>query len=256
VAFIRGYFKTEIYSPTGQCNYKLSPAPIYSLYSIPAYSNNRIISCTTSSGCWEYNINSDSWKEFTKSSYNSFARSGVVYDNKLYIASNYDTEVLDLATNTWSKLQKPSHCSFGFSSMTVWKDSIVTMGGEDCEKTAQTFNLTTKSWDTQYSENAPVVMDWSSAAKYYPKTRSWVRLLDSLNSHYASRLVKLGSRIFAIGGLHDGKYEGKSVDEFTQTSNTWTAIGVEPLNFYTGDLTVVAVPASLFAHLPNGCIGV
>ena len=179
-------------------------------------------------------------------------------------------QVLDLVSIIWSKWHEP----FGFYpicySLITWKDCLIHMRGYE----ARTFNITTQTWDSQFSQNAPMQIFWSSAllsgedevlvvgsamdsykhsaAKYYPKTKSWVKLQDSKVNHYGSRLTKLGNRIFAIGGM----YTTVRVEEFISVSNSWSSIEVDPSHWYTGFHSVVALPASLFAHLPQGCKGV
>ena len=158
--------------------------------------------------------------------------------------------------------------------MIQYEDCLILFGGSPHERMVQTFNLTTQAWDPEYTNNAPIDVMFSSAvlsgqdevlvagshyelhrhsaAKYYPKTKSWLRLKDSKVNLYRTRLAKLGSQIFAIGGRHNKK----RVQEFVKASNTWSSIEVTPIHDYDGDHSVLALPASLFAHLPQGCIGV
>ena len=182
-----------------------------------------------------------------------------------------NSQVLDLVSNIWSKWHEPFGFSPSYFSLITWKDCLIYMAGFE----ARTFNVTTQAWDSQTSRNAPIQMFWSSAllsdedevlvvgssfepyqqhsaAKYYPKTKSWVKLQDSKVNHYGSRLTKLGKRIFAIGGMNNPAL----IEEFVSVSNTWSSVGVKPIHRYRCFHSVVALPASLFAHLPQGCKGV
>ena len=182
--------------------------------------------------------------------------------------------VLDLVSNTWSEWPNPPNDYNGCSAMIQYKDCLILFGGSAHERKVQTFNLTTHTWDHEYTNDAPIAVMLSSAvmsgqdevlvagsyyeayqhsaAKYYPKTKSWERLEDSKVNLYRTRLAKLGERIFAIGGRHNKKL----VQEFIKASNTWSSVEVKPIHDYEGDHSVLSLPASLFAHLPQGCIGV
>ena len=270
MAFLIDHKRTELYSPAGQCNYNLAPFPGYRYNHVLVYGNNRIIACCAKSSCWEYNIHSNSWLKFTQTSFEDGATPGIVYNNKLYIMDQKNSQVLDLVSNIWSKWHEPFGFNPSYFSLITWKDCLIYLAGFE----AQTFNVTTQTWDSQFSKNAPIKMFWSSAllsdedevlvvgslhepyhhstAKYYPKTKSWVKLQDSKVNHYGSRLTKLGKRIFAIGSTNNHAL----IEEFIGVSNTWSSIGVEPIHRYHGSHSVVALPASLFAHLPQGCKGV
>ena len=263
----------ELYSPNGQCNHKLAQTPVRQVNPVLVYANNRIIACGGTASCWEYNIKMDSWLKFTRATFRDDLQPGVVYGNKLYVIDDAKAQVLDLINNTWSTWSLPPN-KFGPAHWMVgWKESIILFGGGSNPNGVQTYNTKTNTWTVQNSTNVPIEMQWSStllisrdeilvggsgrpccyhlAAKYYPQTGSWQKLQDSQISHSGTRLVKLGSRIFAVSGRYSD-----TVEEFFATNNTWSLIGVKPINAIGGYHSVVALPAALFAHLPGGCQGI
>ena len=213
----------ELYSPNGQCNHKLAQTPVRQVNPVLVYANNRIIACGGTASCWEYNIKMDSWLKFTRATFRDDLQPGVVYGNKLYVIDDAKAQVLDLINNTWSTWSMPPNKFGGCCHWMVgWKESIILFGGERNPKGVQTYNTKTNTWIVQGSTNVPMEMKWSSAllisrneiivagsdrscchhsaAKYYPQTDTWLKLQDSQISHRGTRLVKLGSRIFAICG--------------------------------------------------------
>ena len=264
----------EIYSPEGKCNYKLRDTPFRARNPVLFYANRRIIACALMSSCWEYNITGNSWQEFTQANFRPEGQPGVVIDNNLYIIDTSKGQVLNLISNTWSPWQMPPKNFGPYHSMVGWKDSIILMGGENNYRGVQIFNVTGKTWTVQNSSNAPMDMSGSSsllidedeiliagsnaapgsgslAAKYNPATNTWVMLEDSEENHSGSQLVKLGSRVFSINGN-----DRKDVEEFLRKNNSWTAIEKKVEHWYTGYHSAVALPSSLFAHLPQGCEGI
>ena len=263
----------ELYSPNGQCNYKLAQTPVRQYNPVLVYANNRIIACGAEASCWEYNIKKDSWVTFTQATFKSENRHGVVHGNKLYVIDTTKAQVLDLGSNTWSTWPMPPNIFDTAPWLVGWKESIILFGGYNNPKGVQTYNTKTNTWTVQNSTNIPMETRLSSAllisrneilvagseqsccqysaAKYSPQTDSWLKLQDSQINHKATRLVKLGSRIFAIYG-----YATQTVEEFFAANSTWSLVGVKPINFYNGYHSVVAVPAALFVRLPGGCQGV
>ena len=263
----------ELYSPEGQCNYKLARTPIQQYNPVLVYANNRIIACSRGTSCWEYNVIEDLWLNFAAAPFLAEQQPGQSLNNHLYVTDMSNTHVMDLVSNTWSQLPGPPIFPGNAPVLVGWRDSFILLGGGIYPRLVQTFNVTSQSWAVTNSTDSPIEMFWSSsvligpdevlivgswssgffhsAAKYYPITNSWVRLEDSQVNHCGSRLVKLGSRIFAIDG-----YETDTVEEFFATNNTWTLIGIKLINSYQGHHSVVALPSALFAHLPGGCKGV
>jgi len=265
--------EAEVYSPEGQCNIKLAQPPATTLNPVLIFSNNRIIACSGEKSCWEYNSVTDAWSVLNQAPFKEQHQGGVVFKNKLYVIDDNNVHILDLMSNSWSKGPKTPRVS-GWSPCTLgWKDSLILFGGYSYRKGVQFFNVTSQTWKDLTSEKVPMEMWWSSclligadkvliagsdvksynhsAAIYYPKNDTWVSLQKSPASLVGTRLVKLGSRIFALDG-----YEDHTVKEFFVANDTWSVNPIKLLGQYQGYHSVVAVPASLFAHIPGGCKGI
>jgi len=263
----------ELYSPEGQCNFKLAAPPVISANPVLVFSNNRIIACSGGKSCWEYNSVTDAWLVLNQAPFKEQNQGGAVFKNKLYVTDSNNVHILDLKSNSWSKGPKPPKSFDNYPCTLGWKDSIILFGGDSYRKGVQIFNVTSQTWKDLTFEKVPMDMYWSSclligvdkvlivgshagaypnsAAIYYPKNDSWVSLQKSTAGLWATRLVKLGSRIFALAGFED-----YTVKEFFVANETWSVNPIKLLGFYPGHHSVVAVPASLFAHIPGGCKGV
>lgn len=263
----------ELYSPEGQCNYKLAQSPVRDFNPVLVNADDRIIACSGGKGCWEYNTNEDTWIGLIEAPFLADQQPGVIFNDQLFVTDMNGTHVLDLASNTWSKWPSPNKYSGNSPCLVGWRDSIILFGGYIDQRGVQILNITSQTWTALNSTNAPMDVWWSSAvlideneilitgswstpfsnsaAKYYPLTDSWIKLDDSEVDHSGTRLVKLGNRVFAVDGIRTDV-----VEEFDITNNTWTNIGLRTINSYQGMHSVLSLPASLFAHLPNGCIGV
>jgi hypothetical protein len=69
--------------------------------------------------CYQYNVTLDKWINITTSStYTHPNNPGVIYQNKLYIFDNPNSEVYDFATKTWSRCQFQQHFTQAFF---IWK---------------------------------------------------------------------------------------------------------------------------------------
>jgi len=273
VAFIISEGRAEIYSPNGWCNYRLAEPPIETEAPVLAFANNRIIACEGMKSCWEYNSQNDEWRNLIRAPYEAMFQPGVVLKNKLYVIDESNVHALDLINNVWSTGPKPPVDSGNASWTVAWKDSIILLGGNSNFKGVQMYNVKSQTWAVRSSANVPFEMNLSpslltgpnqvlvagserqkyrhSTATYNPQTDSWLSLPNFKEDLLGTRLVQLGSRIFAI----DGAYTDNVV-EFSEATSTWSLVGVRPLNKYQGYHSVVAVPASLFAHYRGGCRGV
>jgi hypothetical protein len=251
----------------------LAPTPIRKDNPVLVFANDRIIACAGQQSCWQYNMQNDTWVGFTQAPFKAEYQPGVVYQNKLYVIDTSNAHVMDLENGNWSSWPMPPN-SFGYAhSMVGWEDSIILFGGESNMRGVQVFNITNQTWKVQNSSNVPMDIFWTScllveqdqillagsesggfhysAAKYNPRADTWIKLADSGTNHWGSRLVKLGSRIFALDG-----HVIDSVEEFKMADNTWTNVETKLINSYDGYHSVLSLPSSLFAHLPGGCKGV
>lgn len=263
----------ELYSPEGQCNYQLTRTPFDANNPVLAFENDRIIGCTALKSCWYYDSQFDSWYYLADAPFKDEFQTGVSLNNNLYVLDSSEAHVLDLESDNWSTWSMPPN-QFGRAHSSIgWEDSIVVFGGQSNYRGVQIFNVTSQTWSVKNSTNVPFDIVWTSvllakkdeillvgsdqggfyyaAAKYYPRTDTWQELEDSQLSHRGTRLVKLGTRVFTIDG-----FEVDTVEEFHLDDNSWSIIETKLLNNYLGFHTVMALPASLFAHLPGGCKGV
>jgi hypothetical protein len=263
----------EIYSPTGECNYKLATTPIRKNNPVLIFVNNRIVACAGQQNCWKYHIQNDTWVNFTQAPFRAEYQPGVVYQNKLYVIDTSNAHVMDLENGNWSSWPMPPN-KFGSAHFLVgWRDSIILFGGHNNKRGVQVYDIRNQTWKVQNSSNVPMDITWmscllvkqdqvllsgsdsggfyNSAAKYNPRADTWNKLADSGLSHRGSRLVKLGRRVFSLGG-----YDIDFVEELNLANNTWTNIETKLINNYKGYHSALALPSWLFAHLPGGCKGV
>lgn len=238
-----------------------------------AYEDDLLIGCAAENNCWQYNIRYDSWDYKESAPFLEEDQTGVGLNKKLYVLDTERSHVLSLGSYTWSSWPMPPNKVGKAHSSIRWKDSIIIFGGIDSYRGVQTFNVTSQTWSVQNSSNVPFDLIWTScllldedeillvgadsqdffysAAKYYPSSDTWIELEKSELNHWGTRLVKLGSRTFAING-----HENQMVEEFHSSNNSWTIIDTKPHHIYYGFHTVLALPATLFAHLPGGCKGI
>jgi hypothetical protein len=198
---------------------------------------------------------------FTKILYLLFP--GIIYNNKFYIVDQSYPEVYDGATNTWSKWEAPMH-DMGLDACTfVWRDSFFLLGQFKYQK----YSLAMKTWSNLITSPPSVLYNPScivlpneevlvvgstslpyQALMYNPLTNTW-RKLPNLTNPYGN-LVKLGSRVFAVGG------NTPKVDEFVIATNSWKSVSFPTLQAHRALGSVLAVPADQFADRPGGCRGV
>ena len=133
--------------------------------------------------------------------------------------------------------------------------------------------FTQQTWTVKDSSQVPMDLHWSSsltlfnenvfivgsdrsgsfysAAFYKPSDNSWAILQETTTSHRGTRLVQLGSKIFAIDGV-----SSDLVEEFELETSTWTPVDVKLQVTRGGYHSLLSLPAKLFSHLPGGCQGV
>lgn len=260
----------EIYSPEGKCNYALLKTPIKSgdFDAVLFYYNNTIMACAPGQNCWKYYPVGDKWVPFSQALYYGLLQDGVFMKDKLYVYDLNGLQTLDLTSTTWSTIPKVDNLYRRAHTMFGSNDTLTLMGGDSTQTLVHSYNVNTKTWTPKKS--APFSVAWASTAltgdnefllagswystnkvaKYYPITDTWTLLPDSAFNLNAAKLLKLGSRFFAVSGWVEN-----TVKEFSPATNKWTLINVNLTNTYNGFHSAIAVPASMFAHLPNGCTG-
>jgi hypothetical protein len=231
-----------------------------------------IIACIGRESCWEYNIKENNWSKIATAPFTTYWQSGVVYQEKLYVTDDASPQVFDPSSKTWSSWPSPPKESGLAPSMVGWKDCIILFGGSSNLRGVQIFNLTQQTWTVMDSSLVPIDLYLSSsltlsngnvftvgshqngsqysAAFYKPTDNSWTELDKSTTSHKGTRLVQLGSRIFAIGGR-----SRDLVEEFLLETNAWKPVDAKLImgHYYP---SLLALPAKLFSHLQGRCQGV
>ncbi len=263
----------EIYSPTGNCNHKLSDLPIASDLPVLVYVKKMIIACSGGKSCWEYKVKENNWSMVATAPFTHNYQPGVVFQEKVYVIDESNPQMFDPSSKTWSSWPSPPKKTGGAPTMVGWKDCILLLGGNSNRRGVQIFNVSEQTWTVMDSSQVLMDLQWSSsltlvnenlfivgaysdgfynsAVFYNPTDNSWVKLQDSVTDHLGTRLVLLGSRIFAIDG-----FQTDLVEEFMLETNTWKPVDIELLIKRTGHHSVLALPAILFSHLQGGCQGV
>ncbi len=263
----------ELFSPSGQCNHKLAAFPVVSNNPVLVWIKEMIIACSGNESCWEYNIKENNWSVIAAAPFAPNWQPGVVYQEKVYVMDESTPQVFDPSSKAWSSWPSPPNKSGTAPWMVGWKDCIILLGGDSNLKGVQIFNVTEQTWTVMDSSLVPMDIWWSSSltlsngnvlivgshktsfynstAFYKPDDNTWVKLEETTFNRDATRLVQLGSRIFAIDG-----YFTNLVEEFLLGTNTWKPVDVELLIKRTGHHSLLALPARLFSHLPGGCQGV
>ena len=277
VALVVGGFDSssvELYSPTGKCNHLLAPVPASGVKNpVLVYVDEMIIACQGGVACWQYDTLKNSWTEISPAPFEVNFQQGAAYQSKIYVHDAQEPQVLDLESSTWSSWPSPI-VDPGLSPCIVpWEDNIILFGGYDNLQGVQMFNHATQTWSILEESQAPMEMLWSSAVElpndnflvvgsemvssyysvviYNPVTRSWTQLEDTDQKKRGTRLIALGSRYFAMEG-----FRTNDIEEFLLDSNTWQLMEPRFQVQRRGYHSVLALPANLFDHLPEGCVGV
>jgi hypothetical protein len=277
VALVVGGFDSssvELYSPTGTCNHILTPVPAPGVKNpVLVYANEMIIACQGGVGCWEYDTFQNNWTVISTAPFATNFQQGTVFQSKLFVHDAKNPQVLDLDSSTWSSWPSPP-VDPGLSPCVVpWEDNILIFGGYDNLQGVQMFNHASQTWAILEESQAPMEMLWTSAVEltndnfllvgsemvsayytaviYNPLTKTWTQLEDMAVKRRGTRLVALGSRYFAMEG-----FRTNNIDEFDLDTNTWQLMEPRFQVQRRGYHSVLALPADLFSHLPEGCVGV
>ena len=275
VALIVGgytYTEVELFSPEGRCQHRLTPAPLLLEEPVIAFIDEKVLACDQGHDCFLYNPSNDSWSAYSTSTYSHKLYPGEIFKNKLFIVDDSSPEVFDPARNIWSGWPAPPTATGTGKCLLAWSDIFIMFGGEYNSRAMQTFNHSSQTWEVLDSTCVPMDMMYSgctvlptgdiliagsrdapyqsSIALFHVKSNTWKKLADSTISRKGTSLVTLGSRVFAIDGGEN------VVEEFDYNTNTWTTIEEQLLVHRRGHSGVIALPAEMFQHLPDGCVGV
>ena len=76
-----------------------------------------------------------------------------------------------------------------------------------------------------------------------------------LGRRHGANLVTLENRIFVFGGMNEESIDTDIVEEYHEDTDSWSTV-VGKISRPKRHMHGVAVPASLFSHLPGGCKGI
>ena len=91
--------------------------------------------------------------------------------------------------------------------------------------------------------------DFFSAAIYNVVKNVWTMLDKTIYLKAGTDLVRLGNRIFAIGGLSE------NIEEFHPDDNSWTLVN-QNLIIPRAQHNSMSLPASIFSKISGGCQGI
>jgi hypothetical protein len=189
----------------------------------------------------------------------------------VYLSDSENPEVFDPIDKSWSQWPLPLKISGNEQCSLTWKDSFLLIGGQNNRRGVQSFNHSTQIW-TQLDDSSAPLDVWgsgcavlsnqnvlvlgsangtfyNSTALYNVEENKWTSLENTNNIRFATSLVSLSNRVFAIGGLTD------VVEEFNSEDNTWIPVDAKPMISRYFHSTI-SVPAHLFAHMEGGCVGI
>jgi hypothetical protein len=224
--------------------------------------------------CWNFEIQKNRWSPLsTKKVDNLNLASGITYEGKIYMISfNYQL-VFDTVTNVWSTWPAPSLNTLA-GCLVQWKDNFIYFGGFPNYKAVQKFNLRSQTWVSVESDSAPfiilqsdcltlpnnkiLIVSFEGQALYNPESNSWEVLVSSGNIKLGTTLVTLSGRVFDLGTRGDLLgFPSQDTQEFDLITNTWLPVDYQLLGIGSlGFGSAISLPASLFKHLPGGCVGI
>jgi hypothetical protein len=278
VAFIVGNSQVGLYSPSGKCQYTITPlppSPIGIAYLTMSLLNKQVLACggTNNKNCYIYDVATDKWSIYSTSNAFHTDMRGVVHQGKVYLTDNTKPEVFDPVTKTWSTWTAPPF-SGGCACFVSWKNVIFRFGpGNGNYRQVLQYDPTTKIWTTLTPSNPPMDLCYSGCAVlpnmnvllagsvtgsinkmfavFNVTSNTWPLTTNATVNLYHSKVLVMGSRVFIIP-----HYDYSTVIEYNYFDNTASNMSTLlnlPRPFFAG---AIAAPAVWFSHLPDGCIGV
>jgi hypothetical protein len=271
-----------LYSPGGGCIMIASQCPIKLREPVFVLLMNQIYICSgldsingnaTIKKCWIYDINANQWLARASSRFPQAINLGIVYQNKLYILNDImgNSEVYDPLTDSWNAWNTSSLHSIGISACHVlWQDVVIIFGGSLSPYNVQMYNFTTNQWSDlspmtdPHSKFGCIILpqnknqvlllsslnDSKRADIYDIANETMIRVSNSNNPHQDGRLVAIGQRVFAIGGIQSGI----AAEEYIYETDTWSNVEA---TLFIGPIysSALSIPAALFNHRAFGCVG-
>jgi len=250
----------------------LASFPIVGSLFVPLFWDDQVFVCGGSSNnkCFSYGIKTGVWTTIPSITTNYHSKFlGSIYQEKLYLADNQYPDVVDPKSKTvtsWPILP----ISGQYGCMVTWKNTFIYFGGDPNSNTVFQYSHVTNHWTTLSSKtslsnsgcvvlpNQNVLVAGSSANSYATRylvfnvsSNSWLPETFGSTPHYQSAVVVLGKRVFSIAG-----YNVNDIEEYYYNNNTVSRKSFKLLTTRKGTPSAVALPAYLFSHLPQGCVGV
>jgi hypothetical protein len=152
----------------------------------------------------------------------------------------------------------------------TWRDTFLMIGGHTNPKSVQSYNTNSQEW-TIITSSVPMnventacivlpnedvlvvgsddIVELNSTAIYNVANNVWTKLADTTYFRGGTDLVRLGNRIFALGGLSD------NIEEFHQEDNSWTLVS-QKLIIPRSQHNSMSLPAETFSDISGGCQGI
>jgi hypothetical protein len=234
--------------------------------------NNQVLVCGGSSNtkCFSYGIKTGVWNPLSSITTNTHTFfPGSAYQDKLYLAHNLYPDIVDPNSNSvtsWPVLP----ISGKSGCMVTWKDTFIYFGGEPYFNTTFQYSHVSNNWTilsstTELKSSSCVVLpnqnvliagssrnsDATRYVVYNVSSNSWLPKTFGSTPHYNSVAILLGKRVFTIAG-----YNINDIEEYHYDNNTVSRKSFKLITARSGTPSAVALPAYLFSHLPQGCVGV
>jgi hypothetical protein len=168
---------------------------------------------------------------------------------------------------------------FGEGACSVmWGDNMIIFGGANSSTVVQMVNMRTYSWKNlapmtlpHYSFGCVLLPDRNRVLIvstvpggnerrsdiFDASLNTWNVTGSTVNARAGASLVRLGTRVFAVGGNSSPTNISLSatVEEYDINSGTWSLVATN-LTGARQNFGILSLPATSFAHLANGCKGV
>ena len=262
----------EVYSPNGKCNNNLLNNDFLEPNLRVAIIANSFIFCRTGTLCNKYNFYSSNWEQFPTSQYPHYATPAKVYQNKLYLAENFNPEIFDPESGSWSNWEKPLNQTGTHACSAIWRDTLLVFGGIISNYSFEKYNFTRKSWtNLKYS---PTPYDWPSClvlpadqnkllvtgsgglvvSIYDLVKEEWESAGTIKTLKVAGDLVALGKRVFFMGG-RNATSDTDKVEEFHLANKSWTIVD-QKMGMAKRHFRAISIPAFLYQNEIENCTGV
>jgi hypothetical protein len=279
----------EVYSPEGGCQYSLPDFPLPLLGLTLGLSNNFLLACSgyntvtkmSNQKCWNYNFNTTLWQYSGNLLITSKPNYPIQsYKLVLYFVNDEGPgeKIIFMNPNTSSWPTTPL-TKFGEGACSVmWGDNMIIFGGANSSTVVQMVNMRTYSWKNlapmtlpHYSFGCVLLPDRNRVLIvstvpggnerrsdiFDASLNTWNVTGSTVNARAGASLVRLGTRVFAVGGNSSPTNISLSatVEEYDINSGTWSLVATN-LTGARQNFGILSLPATSFAHLANGCKGV